>query len=880
MRQLLRRAWHLLRQRQYDRDLAEELESHRTMLQDEFERKGLLASEAADASRRALGNVTLARENARDVWIWQWLETLWRDIAYAFRGVRRSPGFTIVTVVTLALGIGSTTVVFSVVHAVLVRPLPYRDVDRLVAVWAGHVTDQSLAKIFARYDDFEHWKRSSRAFEQLAAATWATGDRILTGRGPAKVVLAIPTTVDFFAVLGVSPRLGRPFDAGDLSRGCTVVLAHRFWLNTLAAPDIVGQNLALDDLACTVIGVMPERFAFYPEAADMWTLITPNREQLRTGADVGVFGRLAPGVTLEQAQSELKALYQQEHQNDAAALAFVPTVYPLHEEFTWLAGRNLRLTLVVLFAAVTVVLLIACVNVANLLLGRSVVRQREFAVRAALGAGRGRLIRQILTEGMLMSALAASVGVLLAVAGVRYFRALAPVDLPPGTVVSVNLDVLGFAILLAVSTAMVFGVLPAVRASRTGVTGMLKAAGHAVSHFGQVRMAGVLIVVQITCTTVLLVGAALLTQSIVRFGATPLGFRPDGLLMFSVRLPRTAYPTVDTRVGFHDRLLASLAAAPAVDGVALATTFVRGQGTSLLAIEGRPTPSPVTSAPDVGRDFVSADYFRVMGVPLRQGRWFDGADRSGAPNVAVVNEALVRKYFPAIDPVGQHIKYGTQADAPWLTVVGVVGNQKSRTVFQEMDWVEIPVVFRPISQTAASDATVLIRTEANPSSLGPTVQRIVAGFGPDAAVGDFQTMRGRIAKDLAYPQFRAVVLGAFAGLALLLAVVGLYAVLSQLVAHHSYEIGVRMALGAQRAQVLQLVLRRGLLLTGAGLVFGLAAAAAVTRYLQGMLFGLSALDPTTFVAVSMLFALAATLASYLPARRATRVDPLIALRAE
>ena len=336
---------------------------------------------------------------------------------YGLRTWRGNPAFAIVAIVTLALGIGATTAVFSVVEAVLLRPLPYADVDRLVAIWDGHLKDRSLAKIFASYEDFETWRRHSRSFEQLGAATWATGDQTLTGHGAPKLVLAIPASVGLFSVLGVPPAFGRTFDPSDLTRGCTVVLAHRFWRNTLGAErDIVGRSLALDNRACTVVGVMPERFAFYPDAAEMWTLILPNREQLPPDnyQGVGVFGRLRSGVTLERAQAEVSALHAQAHGHDAHGAAFGPAAHPLQEEFTWLAGRNLRLTLWVLFAAVNVVLLIACINVANLLLGRSLLRQREFAIRAALGSGRWRMARQVLTEALLLALSGTALGVVLA----------------------------------------------------------------------------------------------------------------------------------------------------------------------------------------------------------------------------------------------------------------------------------------------------------------------------------------------------------------------------------------------------------------------------------------------------------------------------------
>jgi predicted permease len=809
---------------------------------------------------------------------------LGRDLQFASRTILKNRGFAAVAILTLAVGVGATTAVFSIVEAVLLRPLPYRNVDRLVAIWLGHVKDNSLAKIFASYDDFEHWKRSSQTVEQFAAATWATGDQILTGRGPAKVALAIPASVDFFSLLGVPPILGRTFEAADLNRGCTVVLSHRFWQNTLASQgDIVGQSLALDSRACTIVGVMPERFAFFPDAADMWSLITPSREQLPGSyKGVGVFGRLRADVSLERARAELSALHKQAHGSDGYAAAFRPAVYPLQEEFTWLSGRNLRLTLIVLFAAVSFVLLIACANVASLLLGRSLSRQREFAIRAALGSGRSRVMRQVLTEALLLSSAGSVLGVLLAIIAVHYFRAFGPVDLPPGTEIAVNVEVLMFAVVLAASTALFFGLVPAWRASHADISAMLKATGRtAAGRPGSARMGSALVVVEMTCAMLLLVGAGLLTQSIIRLGATPLGFTPDGLVTMAIRLPRTTYPKPSQRAQLYDRLVDTASSLPSVNGVALATTLLRGHTSNLLTVEGRPRPTLDTAIPDVGQDFVSPDYFQVMGVPIRSGRAFEPVDRQEAPAVAIVNEALARKYFPDVDPIGRRIKCGTPADeAPWLTIVGVAGNQKSMNVFQEMNWVETPFVFRAMSQSPASEATLLLRTTATPTSIGASIQRIVASLDPDIPVASIQTMRQRIAKDLAYPQFRAAVLGGFSVLALLLAAVGLYAVLSQLVAQRTQEFGVRVALGARSWDIVRLVSIQGGVPTTAGLAIGVACAIAFERALASLLYGVTASDPMTLAGVGLVLFAMASLAMFIPVRKATRVDPLVALRTE
>ena len=845
----------------------------------EYARRGMTPDEAARAARRRIGSLAAAKDRTRDADGVPWLRDAGRDLRFAARSWRRSPGVASVAILILALGIGAAVAVFSVVEAVLIEPLPYRDVDRLVAVWDGHLRDNSLAKIFASFDDFETWRRHASSFDAVAAASWATGSQVLTGAGDAKIVLAIPASVELFSVLGVPAAIGRTFESEDSTRGCTVVLAHRFWRTALAArSDIVGQRLALDDRACTVVGVMPPRFAFYPEAADMWRLITPGREPLRPDGyqGVGVFGRLRRGVSREQAQAEVSALHRAQHARDQHGAAFAPTLYPLQSEFTWLAGRNLRLTLWTLFGAVAAVLLIACVNVANLLLGRALVRQREFAIRAALGSGRWRVARQVLAEALLLAACGGMLGVLLAAAAVGYLRVSAPIELPPGVVLALNGRVLAFAVAATMATATAFGMLPAARASRANIGAALQSAGRAVAgHVRAGRIGRLLVAVQIACAMVLLVGAGLLAESIVRLGSVPLGFNPDGLLTMTVRLPRARYETADRRTAFYRRLLDVGRRVPGVADVALSTAFVRGHGNSVLIVEGRPEPTLETSTPDVGEDFVSPSYFAASGVPVLSGRVFDDRDRREGESVSVVNEALARKYFPGADPIGQRIK---TPRTPWTTIVAVVGNQKSMNVMHEMQWLESPFVYRPFADDAPAEATVLVRSPLEGG--GEAAQRAIAAIDPAVPVADVQTMRARLAKDLAYPQFRAAVLGAFAAIALLMAAVGLYAVVAQLVAQRTHEFGVRMSLGASTGAIVRLVALQGGVPALAGIAAGVAATLALERVIASLLYGVSAAGALTLVRVAALLLAAAFAAMIVPAVRATKIDPLAAIRAE
>jgi putative ABC transport system permease protein len=818
------------------------------------------------------------------------------DVRFGFRVFARTPVLTVTIVLTLALGIGATTAVFSIVQAVLLRPLPYQAAERLVAIWDGHVREPGMAKIFASLKDFETWRRHSTSFDQLAALTWTTGEHTLSGQGPAKVVLAIPTTDGMFLLLGARAALGRTFDAADHRRGCVIVLAHRFWRDTLGSrPEAIGGSLTLDEHACTVVGVMPAGFEFMPEATDMWRLIpdgpNPLRDKLANG--VGVFGRLKPGVTRDAAEAELKALHARAANDEMHQRSFGPSVYHLQRELTWLAGRNLRLTLIVLFLAVSVVLLIACVNVANLLLGRSAARQREFAVRAALGCGRGRLLRQLLTEGLLLAIAAAVLGTLIAMASVSAFRAANPIELPVGTVVNVDPWVFAFAATLAMLTALLFGLAPAWSAARADVTTVLKSGGRTSSAHPMLRRLGkALVIAEMTCSVVLLVGAALLIESVGRMGNASLGFDPRDLVTMSVRLPATGvvgatggsdYRLPASRARFFDRLLSDVERLPGLEGAALATGFLRGRAGDVIAVRGRPESSPEVAVPDVSHDDISANYFSVMAVPLLSGRSFDAGDREETEQVAIVNEALARRYFAddrLAAVVGRYVRYGNDATAPWLRIVGVVGNQKTTNVHQEMNWVEAPFLFRPIQQAAPSQATLILRAPAAAGDLGRAVPELVAALDRGVPVSDLQTMDARIAKTLAYPAFRARLLGGFAGLALLLAVAGLYGVLSQLVAQRTQEIGIRIALGARRSAVLALVARQGALLAGVGLATGVALALWLGRFLGSMLYGIGPADPAMLALVSAVLAPAAAIAIWLPARRALRIDPIVALRQE
>jgi len=798
---------------------------------------------------------------------------------FAARTLAKRPGFTAVAALTLGLGIGATTAVFSIVDAVLLRPLPYKDPGRLAAVWITSTREKGLAKIFATHADYAGFHRDARSFESVAAATWATHTgRVLTGIGPAREVLTIPASASFFDTLGVHAAVGRTFRLEDEAHGCSLVLAHKFWTSALAADrGIIGKNLTLDQQPCAVLGVMSEDFSFYPAPAQAWILLGPAFQADQDRMLVGIFARLRPGVTLAQAETELRSLYRIIHPGgDARDLQ--PVVYDLHGEFTFLAGRTLRTTLILVFAAVLLVLLIACLNVANLLLARLSERSRELAIRAALGSGQGRLVRQVLSEGLLLSGLGAVLGVAIAWGAVRYFRAASPIELSVGAKVAVSLPVLVFSGALSIATTLIFGLLPALRASRVDLTRHLKAAGRGFVP-GRHRLAKSVIAIEVALSYMLLTGAALLMTSAFRMGSEHLGFNPDGVLATSVSLPAFRYSTDARRMRTWDQLLERLERVPRAAGVALASKIPpNAGGNQVLEIQGWPVAAG-GEIHDVGADAVSPGFFDVLGIALRRGRFFGVQDRETSQPVAIVNESLSRKYFPDGDPVGRQIRIPGGA-MPWLNIVGVVANVKHTQLMDEMSWVETPIFYRPLAQEPRPSMQIAVRAFGEMGPLGQDFQKQIATVDPAIPINNVEALTSRLAHTLAYPRFRATVLTLFALGALILSAVGLHGVLSQLVAQRIPEFGVRRAVGAQTQDLLLLIARQGGLPVLAGIGVGVSLTLVFSRVMTRLLYGIQPADPKALAMVSVMLLLVAALAILPPARRAARVDPMTALREE
>lgn len=871
----------LSRRRRYD-ELSELISEHLDEKIADLMDHGMTQEQAENTARREFGNVARIEERSREVWQWPTLESAFADIRFAFRQLVKSPGFTVTAVLTLALGIGADIAVFSVVDAVLVKPLPYRDANRLVMI--AETLPKERVPAFDTYREFEQWSRYSNSFEKMAAATWARdAGAILSWHGQNQEILAVPVSLNFFSMLGVRAAQGRTFEAADVNSACTVVLAYPFWQERLgSSPDWIGKSLTLSHQSCTIVGVMPEKFSFYPKETKLWTLITSSGRFTQKPWDMPVlaFGLLKPGVTRAAAQAELASIQSRiiAENPSLAAMKLEPLLADLQSEFTWLTGRNLRRGLIILFAVVGFILLIACVNVANLLLGRAIVRQKELGVRAALGAGRSRLIRQMLTESTVLSLLGSGLGTLLAIVCVRFIITKEAMQLPPGNVISLNWEVLVFTLILAILAGVLFGILPAWKASRLDLNEVLKqsastASRAVLSH----RTSRSLVVAEMALSLIVLVAAGLLVQSMIRLTAAPLGYERHGLLTTDINLPTSAYPKPDDWRSFWGRLELKLDSIPGVQGVAIAPSLAASLGTGPVTIDEAGSSPHVVSASDP--EPVSSVYFRVAGIPLLQGRDFSDVDRSNSMPAAIVNQGFAREFFPNGAALGRRIKLG-QRDSrePWLTIVGIVGDVSRPTLF--MGYSEDPSIYRPLRQAPEGSLAVFIRTKGDPRALEPEIARATVATDDNLPLPTVQTVNESLSWFTAEPRFRAELFSLFSALALLLAAVGIYGVLSQRVSQRTQEIGIRVALGARHDDVLKLIIGEGLWLTLVGIAIGIAGSLVLARFLSSMLYGVTATDPITLAAVSSLLMLVALLACYLPARRAMQMDPLIALRCE
>jgi putative ABC transport system permease protein len=874
-----RRLWMLFRRGRFDADLEEEMRLHRELREQAEIERGLSPKEARYAVQRRFGNDLVLREESRDMWGWNWLENLLQDIRYGLRMLVRNPSFTAVAVLTLALGIGANTAIFSVVNAVLLKPLPYADSDRLAVIW---VTEPSApGDLFPdTAPDFRDWQAQNQVFEGMSAITIARAT--LTGAGEPLQLRGLSVSPNTFQLLRVQPQLGRSFslDEGPTGHNHVVILSYGLWQSTFGGrKNIVGSKVTMDGEAYDVVGVMPKdlRFpAFWGRRPQFWTPITMDAPKWKT--DRGnhwfwVLARMKKGVTLSQAAAEMETissrLAQQYPRTNTGVIA---RVKGLHEEL----ARNVSEILWVLFATVGFLLLIACVNVANLLLSKSVGRQREIAVRLAVGAGARRLVRQLLTESVVLFLLGGVAGLAVGIAALRLLLHAAPTGYIP-EVISVHLDsrVFAFTFLIAFVTGTLAGLIPALHATRVSFSDMLKESGSAVavSH-GLAR--GLLTAAEIAIALVMLVGAGLATRSLMRLLGVQLGFDPRQVVAGYVSLPDSRYPKEPQQRAFFRNLTDRVQALPGVVSAGAASELpLQGGNNGPVVIEGQAAPKDIWSSPLVESCTVTPNYFRTMRIPLLSGRDVAETDAPEQPLVAVINETMARRFWPHQDAVGKRFKH-SDPDAKWITVIGVVGDVREFG----LESPAIPEAYYPESQRTSSDLILVVRAANDPQGQVPAIRLALHELDKDLPLYGVQALPEMVSQSSREKRFVALLLALFAAVALALASVGIYGVVSYSVSQRTREIGIRMAFGAEVRNVLGMVLREVLLLVFAGVAAGLLGAWALSRYATSILYAVRATDFATYILAAFLMAVAALAACLVPARRATRVDPMVALRYE
>ena len=861
----------LFRKRRVEQELSDELRFHLEELMEEKVIRGMTSAEARYAALRELGGVEQIKEECRDMRRVNYIENFLQDVRYGLRQLRRSPGFTAVAVLTLALGIAPNTAIFTVVNSVLLQPLPYPHPEQLFLIQSG-TPDRGFGPLTdVEYAEYE---KQSRAFGHLAA--FSAGIANLTGAGEPVVVRRCEVTASFWPTLGIAPALGRAFLPGD-EKGPgrdSVVLSDRVWRAQFHAdPGIIGKSLTLDRIPHTVVGVMPAGFAF-PSEQGVWSLASLDPLKFKL-ARQGVIERLKPGISTRQAQAELDVISRQ------LASAFPGKevgqnlrLFSLHEYVVGDVGRSL----LVLLGAVGFILLIACANVANLLLARGFGRRQEMAIRASLGAGRLRLVRQLLSESITLSLFGGALGLLLAAWGVRVFLSLVPSgDMP--RIREIHLDgwVLAFTALVSLLTGLMFGVAPAIHLSGVPLSESLQQAGsQRVTESGQ-RLKNALVVSEVALALVLLIGAGLLIKSFARLRLVDPGFLPENVLIMTVIPPQSR--TLEQLKSFHQQLLDKLSALPGIGSAAAVNWLPLGHAlvSTRFGAEGQDIFDQLVAC----RVGVSHDYFQTMGIRLLRGRYFNAWDNEKALPVVIVSRATADRVWPDQNPLGKRVYFQPYpGPQDWLTVAGVVEDVRQRSLAESPPL----AVYQPYLQVSdpiyLSHMVYLVRSRANPTSIAALMRERLHEVDKDQPIYAFETLQDLVSGSVAQPRFYSRLLGVLSAAALLIAAVGIYGVAAFSVSQRTHEIGIRLALGAEPADILRMILRSSFPLILIGVGFGLCGAVAVTRVLQSFLFEVKPTDTATFAAVSVLLAAVALLASYMPARRATRVDPMVALRYE
>jgi putative ABC transport system permease protein len=871
---MLARVTGLFRKNRIEREIAEDIQAHLEMAAEENRRKGMSPEEADRAARRSFGGIEQMKEELRDQRGVSFVSDAARDLRYAWRSALRNPGFASLAILIMALGIGANTAVFSVVNAVLLKPLPYRAPDRIVTLERSLLKEEPAGSLSRQLSipDFRDWRAQSSSFDAMAYYAGPREVPVTIGSA-AEYARTTRVSGDFFRVFGVQPFAGHAFTDDEMKLGGgALLISYAYWQNHFAGdPAVIGRVVRMYGQAIPIAGVLPSEFRF-PNNTDLWyptTMVREPSENRGTNNYLAV-GSLKPGVSLDQSRSEMNLIgtrLEQEYPETHSGRSV--SVTPIREA---LVGDT-RLTLLLLFGAVSVVLLIACANTATLLLGRATARTREVAVRAALGAGRRRIVRQLITESFLLALMGGAAGLLLAYVGSKAFMALAPIDLPRLTEGGIDGWVLAFTLGVSMVTSVIFGLVPALHASKVDLNTVLKQGGtRAVIGGGMARTRAALVVAEIAFAVVLQSGAGLLIKSFAMLQKTPLGFSPENVLLMRA----TGQGSVrDNNLFFRD-MLARISTVPGVAAAGATMTppgYVDSAGPYF--VDSLPAPlDPL--APSAVRAVVTPGLFAAIGIPLKQGRDFNDGDIVNRPLVAIVNEALVRTSFAGRDPIGRTV-FCTFDSMAGMTIIGVVGDTRQRGPAREPE----PACYMPYRQHSYNEATmsIAVRTAENPTALTEALRRMARERAPDVPV-TFTTLEARMSETVAAPRFRTWLFGVFAGLAVCLAMAGVYGVMAFAVGQRTNEIGLRIALGASRGSVLGLVLRQGFVLAGIGLGLGLIAAIGGTQLLASLLYEVKPNDPWVYLGVAVLLGVVAAAASYVPARRAAGIDPLAALRQE
>jgi putative ABC transport system permease protein len=875
---------------QSERELDEELRYHVEQQTDQNIRLGMKPEDAHDAARKAFGGLEQSKERSRDARGLRWIDESRQDLRYGARMLWKKPGFTFIASMALALSIGACTAIFSIVHTVLLRPLPFAQQEQLVVMWKRDTTSNNPFVELA-LAEVRDWQGQSGSFTGLAAMpTTSYGyGYVLTGRGEPVQLESAKVSGSFFSLLGARPAHGRIFNESDdqLSGPKVVILSDRIWRERFNSdPNIIGQGITLTEGAYTVVGVMPAKFE-YPRGVDLWlpirTTTAPRIAESRGAQFLQAVGRLKPGVTIEQAEVELNSIISrlaaQYPQTEASGHRAVITPLATH-----LLG-DARPALWLLLAATGMLLLIAAANIANLMLARATARRREFAVRAALGASRLRLVRQLLSESLILAFCGGAAGVLLAYWLIKLLARVAPADVPRIEEAGLNVIVLLFSLAVTLLTGILFGLVPALTASRLNLNQTLNEGGSKIaSDRSGLRARSGLVIAEVAVTVILLIGATLILRSFVNLSNVNLGFDPQNVLTMHLRVQGSRYGKPEARREFYRQLIERLEAQPGV--AAASAVLIRPMEGSVgwdtpFTVEGQ-SESEARKNRVPNFEAVTPHYFRTFGIPIKAGREFTEQDTDRTPPAIIISETMARTLFgTGVDPLGKRLRLdlavGTGEERhPWLTIVGVAGDVR----YRELQDIRFDL-YLPFAQWPSAFVNhFAVRATTDPAAMLASVRSEVAALDPTQAVTRVATMDQLVAANLAQPRFSAILLNWLSGLALLMAAIGVYGVLAVSVAQRTGEFGIRLAVGAQRADILKLVIKQGMRLVAIGLVIGLTASFTLTRLMKRLLFGVIANDPSTFVMITVLLLAVALLACWIPARRATMVDPLVALRSE